>query len=279
MMTSGVGVSYPFADRGLARRLERAEAAANAAFVEARARLQPQVQSAWTEVRGVYAMFDGPHSPLTQSFGLGLFGSLGEAEFEQLESFFQERGAAVHHEVSPFLDADSLARLGTRGYQPIEFSSVLVRPAVADLGSESPIEVRRIGAEEAELWSAVSVEGWRAESPGLEEFMGALGHLFTRAEGVYCFVAEQEGRSVATASLCLHQGVALLAGASTVPAARRQGAQAALLQARLRFAVERGADLAMVVAQPGSGSQRNAERQGFRLVYTRTKWQRAKRET
>jgi GNAT superfamily N-acetyltransferase len=151
------------------------------------------------------------------------------------------------------------------------------RAAIGPSGSR--LEVRRIEADEAELWSSVSLEGWRAESPELGEFMEALGHVFTRAEGVYCFVAEQEGRSVATASLCLHEGVALLAGASTVPAARRQGAQAALLQARLRFAMERGADLAMMVAQPGSGSQRNAERQGFRLVYTRTKWQRAQRET
>ena len=28
----------------------------------------------------------------------------------------------------------------------------------------------------------------------------------------------------------------------------------------------------MIVAQPGSGSQRNAERNGFRIAYTRTKW-------
>lgn len=32
------------------------------------------------------------------------------------------------------------------------------------------------------------------------------------------------------------------------------------------------AGLAMMVAQPGSASQRNAERQGFRTAYTRTKW-------
>ncbi len=29
----------------------------------------------------------------------------------------------------------------------------------------------------------------------------------------------------------------------------------------------------MMVAQPGSGSHRNAERNGFRVAYTRTKWQ------
>ena len=65
-----------------------------------------------------------------------------------------------------------------------------------------------------------------------------------------------------------------MAGASTIPSARKQGAQLALLNARLRFAAEHGADLAMVVTAPGSASQRNAERQGFFPVYTRAKWKR-----
>ena len=71
----------------------------------------------------------------------------------------------------------------------------------------------------------------------------------------------------------MHDRVALLAGASTVPEGRRQGAQLALLDARLQTAVDAGCDLAMMVAAPGSASQRNAERQGFRIAYTRTKWQ------
>ncbi|MEO8360415.1 MAG: hypothetical protein ABI672_10330, partial [Vicinamibacteria bacterium] len=58
------------------------------------------------------------------------------------------------------------------------------------------------------------------------------------------------------------------------PEARRQGAQSALLAARLSFARERGCDLAMMCALPGSASQRNAERQGFRIAYTRIKWRR-----
>jgi hypothetical protein len=33
-----------------------------------------------------------------------------------------------------------------------------------------------------------------------------------------------------------------------------------------------GCDLAMVCTEPGSGSQRNAERQGFQIAYTRIKW-------
>jgi hypothetical protein len=41
----------------------------------------------------------------------------------------------------------------------------------------------------------------------------------------------------------------------------------------MRYAFDHGCDLAMMVVVPGSDSQRNAERKGFRIAYTRTKWQ------
>ena len=66
--------------------------------------------------------------------------------------------------------------------------------------------------------------------------------------------------------------VALLTGASTIVEARRQGAQRALLYERLAVAVDAGCRLAMMCALPGSTSQRNAEREGFRIAYTRIKW-------
>lgn len=73
--------------------------------------------------------------------------------------------------------------------------------------------------------------------------------------------------------LGMHDNVALFAGASTIPELRRRGLQAALLEERMRYAFDHGCDLAMMVAVPGSDSQRNAERNGFRIAYTRTKWQ------
>jgi GNAT superfamily N-acetyltransferase len=88
----------------------------------------------------------------------------------------------------------------------------------------------------------------------------------------HLFLAELAGRPIATGVLAIHDGVAHLAGASTIPAGRKQGAQQALLDARLRYAVEQGCDLALMGAAPGSGSQRNAERHGFRIAYTRIKW-------
>lgn len=86
------------------------------------------------------------------------------------------------------------------------------------------------------------------------------------ARNAHCFLAHLDGEPIAAAAVHRSGDVALLAGASTIPSARRRGAQQALLQARLAFAAARGIDLAMVVTQPASPSQRNAERQGFRPV-------------
>jgi len=41
----------------------------------------------------------------------------------------------------------------------------------------------------------------------------------------------------------------------------------------MRYACDHGCDLALMVALAGSDSQRNAERKGFRVAYTRMKWQ------
>ncbi len=77
----------------LACRLERAEGLACARFVEARARLAPDSVAQWIEVAGAYAMFDGPRSPSTQTFGLGLFQMPAAADMDALEAFFHDRGA------------------------------------------------------------------------------------------------------------------------------------------------------------------------------------------
>ena len=264
---------YPLTDLSLARRLERAEGRANIAFVEARARVEPNVGATWMTVAGVFAMFDGVHSPLTQTFGLGVFEHVGDVEFARLELFFQERGARPAHEVCPFIAPDSLARLNGRGYQPAEFSTVLVRPTALPATAVSRVSARAIRSDERELWSRIAGEGWSTESAEVGAFVEAFGRVATRANGVHCFVAEKDGAAIAAGTLTVTEDVALLSGATTIPAARNQGAQLALLDARLRYARAQGINLAMMVAAPGSASQRNAERQGFRIAYTRTKWQ------
>src|SRR5262245_49406523 len=127
--TTVEGAVYPAVDLALARRLERAEGMANAAYVEARRELQPDVRAEWIEVAGVYALFDGGASPLTQTFGLGVFEPFLAPEFARVEDFFRKRGVPTAHETSTLVARETLSLLSSRGYSPIEASTVLVRPS------------------------------------------------------------------------------------------------------------------------------------------------------
>ncbi len=266
----------PVIDLALARRLELAEGLASAAYIDARREVDERADAAWVRIAGAVALFDGPASPLTQTFGVGMFDEVGDAELDELERFFAERGAPASHEVCAFARAGMWSLLGRRGYVPIESSTVLVRSiAPGSSARDGAVSARVIRDGESELWCSIAAEGWSSVSPELGAFIGDFGRVMTRARGAHCFLAELDGKPVAAGALNVSNDIALLAGASTIPSARGRGAQGALLRARLDFAAARGIELAMVVAQPGSPSQRNAVRQGFRPAYVRSKWQRS----
>jgi GNAT superfamily N-acetyltransferase len=262
-----------FSDIALARRLERAEGTASARFAEARLRLFPGSGAGWMECASAYSIFDGPDSPITQTFGLGVFENLTARTLDVIERYFFDRAAPVQHEVCPLAGAAALDLLCARHYRPIEISNVMYQPvrepAAWDQGN---IRVRIIEPEEAGLWSEVSARGWSHEHPELREFILQYCGISAASYQGLCFLAEVDGEPGAAGVLHVHDGVALFAGASTVPELRRRGLQAALLAERMRYAFQHGCELAMMVAEAGSNSQRNAERNGFRVAYTRTKW-------
>lgn len=281
-----------FSDLDLARRLERAEGRANADFVEARAATFADRGAAWIEVGGALAMFDGVESPLTQTFGLGMHGPVSAEDLDRIERFFAVRHSPVFHEVSPLADGSLLPLLNERQYQVIEFTSVMWRPidltgnagagetSVRNPAAPGPgdsvdrgVTARRIREDEHDVWARTGAAGW-SHLPELTDFLHELAAVNARRRNHVPFLVEVDGRAIAAGGLAISDGVALLAGASTVPEARRRGAQRALLEARLRYAAEHECDIAMMGASAGSDSQRNAERQGFRIAYTRVKWRR-----
>ena len=266
-----------YIDRFLSKKLERTEARANADFVETRSRIEPESGAGWIEVCGAYAMFDGVESPLTQTFGLGIFEETTSEQLDEIEAFYRDREAPVFHEVSPLTDPSLMPLLNDRGYRPIELTTVMFREIggfIDDRADRNPkLTTRIIEPDEVELWARTSADGWRPEHEALGEFMYNFGSISARCSGAYPYIAEAEGRAVATGMLFVYDDVCMLAGASTVPNGRRQGAQNALLNDRLKFAVQKGCKLALMGAAPGSQSQRNAQKNGFSVAYTRTKWQ------
>ena len=181
--------AWPFSDLSLARRLETAEGRGCASFVGARARLVPESRAQWIEVApGAYAMFDGVTSPMTQTFGLGMFEPVTGADLDRIEEFFQRLGAPVFHEVSPLADASLPVALSERGYQPFEFTSVMYRPIYAGVNfvttRNDRIDVRVVGADEQEIWAQTAARGW-SEYAELGDFLLRRSHRSDRMQN--CF--------------------------------------------------------------------------------------------
>jgi len=266
-----------FMDQALARRLERAECNIGVAYVGVRQRIEPEAGTTWCDYNGTHAFFDGRSSIQTQSIGLGMFAPVTAESLMELEGFFEERASPPQHEVSLLAGVETAALLAERGYRPIDVSNVLVQPLYEPTEIAVPgMRVRLCGPDDAPLWLETMAVGW-SDDPVISPIIHSLARISLMNPLMTHFLVERDGAAIAAAALAIHDGVAMLAGASTIPSARRLGAQNLVLSARLAEARRRGCDLAMIVVPPGSSSQRNAERRGFRIAYSRTKWQRPAR--
>ncbi|MEJ7602149.1 MAG: GNAT family N-acetyltransferase [Kofleriaceae bacterium] len=262
-------------DRELACRLERTESAIGTSFTAVQQRVAPEVGAVWRDFDGTYAIYDGAESPMTQTFGLGMFAPTTPEQLTEIEAFFEQRGAPVMHEVSPLAGVATYAMLAERGYRPHELSTVLVLQLHDHEAPTSSLKVRVVTPADRPVFVETAIGGWASDAT-YGEVIRKLTEIASQNTSMLHFLVEQDGEPIASGSLGIHEGVALFAGASTIPRARGLGAQSLLLAARYAEARRRGCELAMMVCDPGSTSQRNAERRGFRVAYTRTKWRRAR---
>jgi GNAT superfamily N-acetyltransferase len=265
-----------FIDLNLARRMEMAEARACRGCAESFHQMHPDFSVAVEEIAGGYAVFAGVNSPVTQAIGVGLNGGVSDAELDRLQDFFFSRGAAAAVELCPLVDMSLYERFAKRGFHLLEVSDVLFRklPMAGDAtdATGAEVTVRRAAPEEANLWAETVAQGFAEHYPVTQAGLDVMGGFFPRSgDDAACFLAFVDGTVAGGAALSARGGVCGLFGASTLAAFRRRGVQTALMSARLAWATERGCDLAVSIAQPGSASHRNIERRGFRVAYTRTK--------
>jgi hypothetical protein len=249
-----------FADAQLARRIEAAEAA--------NARGCSGSGGPVLEVAGGCAIFAGADSPLTQAVGLGLNGPVGDAEIEALEAFFHNRGARVSIDLSPLADSSFVAALADRGYRPTEFNNVLVK-RLAGMEIAFTPRARRALAGENDLWSHTVGRGF-FEQIELTSAEMDVGRAIFSMTGSLCYLAVTDsGEPAGGGALAVRDGLATLFADSTVAGFRRCGLHRELIVARLNEAMAQGCDLATASTLPGSGSQRNYERLGFQVAYTK----------
>ncbi len=270
-MSSGRTVDR-FADSALAARIEALGAHSQRSFVTAYAERFPQLGAAFIEVGGGVAAFLESGSPVNGAVGLGLSGEVTATEFDTMHTFFAERDERAVVAVAPLADPSLLRLLEQHGYVPSAFENVLVRELDrADHFASPPdgIEVRFTSTtEERELWAALVANGFTApEDPAPADLR--LGQAAVAAADGHFAIAYVDGQPAGTGELHIGDGIGWLTADTTLPQFRRRGVQAAVQRARLAAARDAGCELAMTEALPGSASQRNMERLGFRVVYTR----------
>jgi len=249
------------ADHALARRIETAEA------MNTRDTAMQRPGSAVLEAGGGIAMFLGAESPLTHAVGVGLHGPVREAELAGIEAFFRSRGAGVSLDLSPHADPALFQSLGARGYRITEFNNAMVRRLDGFEIVFTP-RVRRALPGEDDLWAHTLGHGFFDKAELTEAEMDIGRDLF-RTPGALCYFASLEGEMAAGAAMFVRGGLATLCADGTIARFRRLGLQRELIAARLNEAAARGCDLATASTMPGSQSQRNYERQGFQVAYTK----------
>ena len=268
-------MEYPLLSLELAREIELAEAEAAIACAERLSAAHGNGAGAVALVGGGYAVYCGANSPVTQAVGLGLNGVVSKEEFDRLEEFYFMRNEPVRVETCPMADGSLIEEYRERGYHVSEFSNVMVRPAEKAAAAALPagIEVQKAAEGEIDLWTLTVAQGFAEHFPVTQELLDIM-RMFAEGKNTECYFARVDGRIAGGATLALRGRIAGLFGASTLPAFRNRGVQTALLEARMQRAAERGCELAMSIALPGSASQRNITRRGFRTLYTRVKFER-----
>ncbi len=215
------------------------------------------------EIAGGVAAYCDVGSPL--SVVKGMQGAVGVAELRQIVEFYADRRMAAIVEIAPWVEEESASALAKLGFTKIATEDLMAREA-AD-GGEDVFECTN-----AEEWARMLALAFFGEVT--EEWMKIGRMVFAVSGGVNVGVW-QDGVLAAGGNITNLDGVALFAGDGTIERYRGRGLQQTLIRGRMRRALAAGCGWFHCEVVPGSGSQRNYERCGFRLAYQRHHYQRA----
>ena len=202
----------------------------------------------------------------------------GPAEIDSVLSWYRERRVDCHFDVAPMLCSERVRlSLAERGFYQSRFHTVLygepapARPVLAD-----GVDVTEVGANDMGMFAELYM--LYLDDIGIDPDLRRRAKTNVEARhplpGWRLYVASVDGAPAAFGALFVSGGVGSLAGAATVPRFRGRGCQSALIRRRIADAAADGCDLIAGQAAPGSASQRNMERAGLRVAYTKAVWSR-----
>jgi GNAT superfamily N-acetyltransferase len=262
-----------FVDKALARRLESCEEIPQVEYARVFQKTRPEIGAVVEEICGGHMVFAGLGSPIGRATGIGLDCPFSTADLDCIEQFYRSHGAPSQVDLCPMHGPEIFEMFKERGYSIAELNNVLYRKLDAAMkfstSAPSGCEIRRARREEAEAAGAI-VESAFFPDGAPEAFRGLIAPLYGMERGL-AYVASLDKRLVAcgTGVVIPEHRMFALCGAGTLAEFRGRGLQTALLTARIQAAIDAGCEYAVVVTQGGTTSQRNVERLGFRVAYSK----------
>jgi len=262
----------PFVDKALGRRLESVEEVPQVLYARVFQRSRPEIGAAEEEICGGHMVFAGLGSPIGRATGLGFDRPITADDLDRIEQFYRAHNAPSQVDLTPLHEPAVFELFKERAYGIAELNNVLYRkldPAEKFPNPPAGCIIRRSPPDEADITGNI-VETAFFPGGAPEGFRGLIAPLY-QMEDARAFVAIMDGKPVAcgTGLVIPKHRVFALCGAGTLEPYRGRGLQTALLRARMAAAIEAGCEYAAVVTQGGTTSQRNAERLGFQVAYSK----------
>jgi len=268
-----------FADVALALRIDTATARLSRAIAVALPVSADGPPAFATPLGSGFAVFGKAGSPINKVIGAGIDAVVTADELAPIEEAFRIRGEGVRVELSTLAKVEVGELLTARGYRLQGFENVLgldLRATPAPPERAGSVVVERVADGAMSPWLDVLVDGFiQPDDSGVpaetfpRSILEDVTRDFARSPEIRRYIARIDGAPAGSASMRFDEGVAEMCGAATRPSLRRRGVQQALFQQRIDEARAAGCDIAVVTTSPGSQSQANAERRGFRLLYAR----------
>jgi len=218
-----------------------------------------------------YAVFHGPGAMSSFAREVATSRPISGKELSILEQFYADHSCPVRVWVSDRTHSSLLEMLHGRGYAARSHSINWFRSLDSDpIHCQHPdIEVLPVTGQLYDDWSQTVAAGFfEDKEPASFTTIPAsfvdLFFAFGCASDDQAFLARIDGDFAGGAVLNVADGIAMLRTASTRFAHRNSGVQQALLAARLKYAREQGARIAVCQTPPSGPAAHNLRKFGFR---------------
>lgn len=198
---------------------------------------------------------------------------------DDILEWYHANGRMCRFDIVPGVASNVLlSALTRRGFHHSSFYGAFYTEAIYDQGyvSTPEMQIERIPSGDRELMADIYAAGFNLPARSQPVMKDSLKALFDSPTTRF-YGAQINGKLVAIGLLFISDSVGYLASTTTLPQYRSRGCQMALIHQRIADAALEQCGLIVSHAAFASISQRNLEKAGLRMAYTKAIWSQRQR--